>query len=113
MRRKREVVLRLLRGESMGPLSRERGVEIYRLGKWLDQALAGIETALKEREGDPLKEELDAALKRNGELTMTNELLRTRIETPGPFCWSGASRRRQGKLAEYPHDQTGPLFRCS
>jgi transposase-like protein len=92
VRRKREVVLRLLRGESMAALSRELGVEIYRLEKWRDKALAGIETALKKREGDPLKEELDAALKRIGELTMTNELLRTRIEKPGPFG-NGRSRR--------------------
>jgi glycosyltransferase involved in cell wall biosynthesis len=40
VRRKREVVLRLLRGESMATLFREPGVEIYRLEKWRDQAMA-------------------------------------------------------------------------
>lgn len=34
--RKREVVLRLLRGESLDALSRELGVELYRLEEWRD-----------------------------------------------------------------------------
>ena len=55
--RKREVALRLLRGESVAVMSRELGVEIYCLEKWRDKALAGIEAALREREGDPIKGE--------------------------------------------------------
>jgi len=34
MRRKREVVLRLLRGEPLDAVSREVGVEVYRLEQW-------------------------------------------------------------------------------
>ena len=78
--------------EPIAALSRELGVGIYRLEKWRDKALGGIEAALREREGDPLKQELDAALKQIGELTMTDELLRARIEKPGPFA-KGRSRR--------------------
>ena len=37
--RKREVVLRMLRGESVEALSRELGIEIYRLEKWRDKGL--------------------------------------------------------------------------
>ena len=92
MRRKREVVLRLLRGESVQLLSRELGVEIYRLEQWRSKALSGIETALKEREGDPLKKDLDQAMKRIGELSMENELLRMRVEKQSPFG-KGRSRR--------------------
>jgi transposase-like protein len=92
MRRKREVVLRLLRGESVQLLSRELGVEIYRLEQWRNKALAGIETALKEREGDPLKKDLDQAMKRIGELSMENELLRMRVEKQSPFG-KGRSRK--------------------
>lgn len=92
MRRKREVVLRLLRGESVQLLSRELGVEIYRLEQWRSKALAGIETALKEREGDPLKKDLDQAMKRIGELSMENELLRMRVEKQRPFG-KGRSRK--------------------
>src|ERR1019366_2659183 len=39
--RKREVVLRLLRGESTESLSRELGVPSYRLAPWLERALSG------------------------------------------------------------------------
>jgi hypothetical protein len=38
--RKREAVLRLLRGEPLEVLSRELGVEIYRLEKWKQRAWA-------------------------------------------------------------------------
>jgi len=84
--RKREVVLRLLRGEPLELLSRELGVELYRLEKWRDAALAGMEEALKTRNGDPLQAELDQALKRLGELTMENELLWARVRRPGPLA---------------------------
>ena len=84
--RKREVVLRILRGEPMELLSRELGVELYRLEKWRDAALAGMEEALKVRNGDPLKAELDNAMKRLGELSMENELLWARVRRPGPLA---------------------------
>ena len=45
--RKRDVVLRLLRGESLAALSREVGVEIYRLEDWRDRAVAGVERACR------------------------------------------------------------------
>ena len=83
--RKRDVVLRLLRGEPVDLLSRELGVEIYRLEEWREKALSGIDTALKERTGDPLAAELDHAVKRVGELTMEIELLRAKVGHPGPF----------------------------
>jgi len=44
--RKREVALRMLRGESIDALSRELGVEIYRLERWRDRALAGLDAGL-------------------------------------------------------------------
>ena len=84
--RKREVVLRIFRGEPLDLLSRELGVELYRLGKWRDAALAGMEEALKARNGDPLKAELDHAMQRLGELTMENELLWARVRRPGPLA---------------------------
>jgi len=84
--RKREVVLRLFRGEPLDLLSRELGVELYRLDKWRDVALAGMEEALKARNGDPLKAELDTAMQRIGELTMENELLWVRVRRPGPLA---------------------------
>ena len=76
--RKRDVVLRLVRGESLDSLSREMGVEIYRLEEWREQALAGLELGLKNHQGEPLAEELDAAKRHIGELSMEVELLRNR-----------------------------------
>ena len=76
--RKREVVLRILRGESLDALSRELGVEMYRLEQWRDKALSGMDAGLKDRDDDPLSHALDAAKRHIGELSMENELLRTR-----------------------------------
>ena len=51
--RKRDVVLRLLRGESLDAVSREVGVELYRLEAWKERALAGLELGLKDQAGEP------------------------------------------------------------
>ena len=90
--RKREVVLRLLRGESVNALSRELGVEIYRLEQWRGKALIGIDESLKQRQGDPVQAELNQAMRRIGELTMENELLWQRVRKPGPLA-----KRRSSK----------------
>ena len=84
--RKREVVLRLRRGAAAEDLSRELGVPVDRLEQWRERALAGIAAALKERDADPLRDELGAAMKCSGERTMANELLRARVERPGPLA---------------------------
>ena len=84
--RKREVVLRMLRGESLQGLSRELAVEIYRLEQWREKALNGLDESLKSREGEPLQKELDEAMKRIGEITMENELLRKRIAVKHPLA---------------------------
>lgn len=84
-RRKREVVLRILHGEPLDALSRELGVEVYRLEKWRDKAFRGIDEALRDREGDPIQSELDNAMRRIGELSMENELLRKECELRRPL----------------------------
>jgi|GraSoiStandDraft_46_1057282.scaffolds.fasta_scaffold944886_1 transposase len=83
--RKREVVLRLLRGESMELLSRELGVPIFKLEQWRQKADAALDGALKEREAEAASTELAAAMQRIGELSMENELLRAKMERPGPL----------------------------
>ena len=90
--RKREVVMRLLRGEPIDGLSRELGVEIYRLEEWQAQALAGIDGSLKSRQNDPVRSELDQAMRRIGELTMENELLWRRVRKPGPLAHRRSSK---------------------
>ena len=83
--RKREIVLRLLRGESVELLSRELGLPIFKLEQWRQKADAALDGALKEREAETASTELAAAMQRIGELSMEVELLRTRIERPGPL----------------------------
>ena len=83
--RKREVVLRLMRGESAELLSRELGLPIFKLEQWRQKAEAALEGALKEREADPAHGQLAAAMQRIGELSMENGLLRTRIARSGPL----------------------------
>jgi transposase-like protein len=90
--RKREVVLRLLRGESIDALSREFGVEIYRLEHWRERALAGLDAGLKERESDPVEAKLDEANRRIGELTMEIEILRREREARHPLVRRRSSR---------------------
>src|SRR5438309_4137365 len=65
--RKKEVVLRLLRGEPVDAISREVLVPIYRLEEWRERALAGMNAGLKERENDPLEARLGEATRRIGE----------------------------------------------
>ena len=90
--RKREVVLRLLRGESAEMLSRELGLPMFKLEQWRQKAEAALNGALKEREADTAGTELAAAMQRIGELSMEVELLRARIARPGPLA-RGRSRR--------------------
>jgi len=89
--RKREVVLRLMRGEPAELLSRELGLPIVKLEQWRQRAEAALEGALKEREVDPADSHLAAAMQRIGELSMEVELLRARIARPGPLA-RGRSR---------------------
>lgn len=84
--RKREVVLRLLRGESVELLSRELGVPLFKLEQWRQKADAALDGALKEREAEAASTELAAAMQRIGELSMEVELLRARMERPGPLA---------------------------
>src|SRR5208282_1661914 len=74
--RKKEAVLRLLRGESVDGLSREPGVTITQLEEWKQTVLEQMELLLKSRTDEPLQAELEVAKKRIGELCMENELLK-------------------------------------
>jgi transposase len=84
--RKREVVLRLMRGESAELLSRELGLPVFKLEQWRQKAEAALEGALKGREADPADGQLAAAMQRVGELMTENELLRAEMERPGPLA---------------------------
>lgn len=91
-KRKREVVLRLLRGESLDALSRETGQPAGELSRWREEFLAGGVTALKRRTKDPkvaaLEKEIKGAKRLVGDLMMDKESLEMRIarfEGEAPF----------------------------
>ena len=90
--RKKEVVLRLLRGEPVDAVSREVSVPIYKLERWRDRALAGIDAGLKERENDPVERQLDEANRRIGELVMEVEILRKERQAKHPLVGRRSSR---------------------
>lgn len=90
--RKKEVVLRLLRGEPVDAVSREMSVPIYKLEQWRDWALAGIDAGLKERENDPVERQLDEAKRRIGELVMEVEILQKERRAKRPLVGRRSSR---------------------
>ena len=90
--RKKQAVLRLLRGESVDALSRELAVPIFRLEEWRDRALTGIDVGLKERENDPIEQQLNDANRRIGELVMEVEILRKERQVKRPLVGRRSSR---------------------
>ena len=78
--RKREAVLRLLRGESLETLCRELGTTAARLSAWREAFLRGGEAALKARPADERDEENARLKAKVGELTMEGEVLREKID---------------------------------
>ena len=81
-----EIVLRLLRGESLDALSRELALPIARLEAWHQEGLAGLHAGLSSRpDADPLQFRLDDANRRIGELSMEVELLRIKAARALPF----------------------------
>ena len=84
--RKRDVVLRLMQGDPVDGLSRRLAVPVWKLEEWRQRGLAGIDAGLRERDDDPKERALAEAHRRIGELNMENELLRARLEKPGPLA---------------------------
>lgn len=79
-RRKRETVLRLLRGEDLEAVSRAVGITAARASQWRDQFVAAGQAGLKSRAtaaGDEEHRRLQAKL---GELLMENELLYAKVD---------------------------------
>lgn len=82
-RRKSEIVVRLLRGEDLGELSREIQVPPPEIETWREAFLNGAETGLKKRTGDPLEHELIRTRAKLGETMMKLELAEMLLEKRG------------------------------
>ena len=78
--RKRESVMRLLRGEDLETVSRELGITAARVSQWRDQFLAAGEEGLKSRELDVRDEENHRLQAKIGELLMETELLYAKVD---------------------------------
>ena len=78
--RKREAVVRLLRGEDLELVSRGLGVTAAELSGWRDAFLAAGEASLRSRPADARDDEIGRLKEKVGELTMANELLGAKIE---------------------------------
>ena len=77
--RKRDAVLRLLRGEDLELVSRELGVTAGELSSWRAAFLAAGEASLKSRPADERDGKIRQLKEKVGELTMTKELLDEKI----------------------------------
>ena len=79
-RRKTEVVLRLLRGETLDALSRELGVSSARLAEWRDEAVAAMQAGLQSRQPDHRDGFIHDLKAKVGDQAMQIELLERKIE---------------------------------
>ena len=88
-RRKRETVLRLLRGEDLESVSRELGITAARASQWRDRFLAAGQASLKSRAPDARDEANRRLQAKIGELLMETELLYAKVdqlEAGGPLA---------------------------
>ena len=77
--RKRDAVLRLLRGEDLETVSRALGVTAATLTSWRDAFLAGGEASLATRPTDGEVLESERLKARLGEMLLERELLEAKI----------------------------------
>jgi hypothetical protein len=82
-RRKREVVLRLLRGESLDALARETGQAAGTISGWREAFLEGGQEGLKSRPRPVEERQLADAQRKIGELALDNDILRALVEEMG------------------------------
>ena len=78
--RKRDAVLRILRGEPLEIVARELSVTAADLSAWRDAVLEAGVAGLKARPRDDRDETIDRLRTKIGELTMDNELLYAKID---------------------------------
>lgn len=82
-RRKEELVLRLLRGESLDALARESGQPAGRIAAWREDFLAAGREGLKARPTPPEERELREAQRKIGEQAIEIDTLQTLLEKKG------------------------------
>jgi len=82
-RRKEQVVLRLLRGESLDLLARETGQPAGRIAGWREEFIEAGREGLKSRPAPEGDRRLLAAQRKVGELQLEVDILRALLEKKG------------------------------
>ncbi len=93
--RKRDAVLRLLRGEPLEIVARELAVTAADLSAWREAFLEAGAASLKSRARDDRDEKIDRLQSKLGEVLMDNELLCAkveRLEAGAPFAGRRSKR---------------------
>ena len=93
--RKREVVMRLLRGEDLESVSRAVGITAARASHWRDQFLVAGQAGLKSRATEAVDEDSRRLQAKVGELLMETELLYATVdhlEAGGPLARRRSTR---------------------
>lgn len=70
VKKKEEIVLRILSGENINDLSRELKISVVEIESWKQRFLIAAKEGLKSHGMDPVEKELELAKKTIGELTM-------------------------------------------
>ena len=79
-KRKREAVLRLLRGEDLDIVSREIGVTGATLATWRESFLEGGLGALRSKASDERDERIKVLERKLGQVVMEKELLNHKVD---------------------------------
>ena len=79
-RKKRDVVLRVLRGDDLDLVSREAGITAATVAVWRDQFVTSGQAGLKSRAADGRDDELARLKALVGDLTMRLELSREAVQ---------------------------------
>ena len=82
-RAKTEIVLRLLKGEELDPVSRETQVPVHELERWRRIFLEGGTNGFKRRDAPSAERELKRVQAKVGELTMKLEIVEWLLEKKG------------------------------
>ncbi len=82
-RAKTEIVLRLLKGEELGAVSREVQVPVHELERWRRIFLEGAANGFKRRDTPAAERELKRVQAKVGELTMKLEIVEWFLEKKG------------------------------
>jgi len=82
-RAKTEIVLRLLKGEELGTVSRETQVPVHELERWRRIFLEGGTNGFKRRDTPGAERELKRVQAKVGELTMKLEIVEWFLEKKG------------------------------